>query len=43
MLLITHNDDTAINQSKAITKPQTGNEKPHPSTTIGGSKPCVTK
>jgi len=26
-----------------LTKPHTGKEKPHPSTTTEGSKPCVTK
>ena len=30
-------------QSKVLTKPHTGKEKPHPSTTTEGSKPCVTK
>jgi len=30
-------------QSKVLTKPRTGKEKPHPSTSTGGSKPCVTK
>ena len=32
-----------INPSKVLTKPHTGKEKPHPSTTTEGSKPCATK
>ena len=32
----------SIKQSKILTEPPTGKEKPHPSTTTGGSKPCVT-
>ena len=31
------------NQSKVLTKPHTGKEKPHSSATTEGSKPCVTK
>ena len=34
---------THIYQSKVLTQPATGKEKPHPSTTTEGSKPCVTK
>ena len=30
-------------QSEVLTKPHTGKEMPHPSTTREGSKPCVTK
>jgi len=30
----------SINQSKVLTKPYTDKEKPHPSTTTEGSKPC---
>jgi len=33
----------SINQSNVLTKPHTGKETPHPSTTTEGSKPCVTK
>ena len=33
----------SINQSKVLTKPHTGKDNPHPSTTTEGSKPCVTK
>jgi len=33
----------SINLSKVLTKPHTGKEKPHPSTTTEGSTPCVTK
>ena len=33
----------SINQSKVLTKPHTGKEKPHPSTATEGSKSCVRK
>jgi len=33
----------AINQSKILTEPHTGMEKPIPALPQGGSKPCVTK
>ena len=36
-------NNQAINQSRFLTKPHTGKEKPHPSTATEGSKPCVTK
>ena len=35
--------DCHLNQSKVLTKPHTGKEKPHPSTATEGSTPCVTK
>jgi len=39
-----HKQSDSINQSKVVlTKPHTGREKPHPSTTTEGSKPCVTE
>jgi len=33
--------EISINQSKILTKPHTGKEKPHPSSTTEGSKPCI--
>jgi len=37
------NSATSINQSKVLTKPHTGKDKPHPSTATEGCKPGVTK
>jgi len=40
VFMLTH---AYINQSKVLTKPHTGKEKPHPSTATKGGKLCVTK
>jgi len=42
-LHLIHTHPVGLTQSKVLTKPHTGMEKPDPSTATEGSKPCNTK